>query len=150
MQVSQSYGITRPAAIAAKIAALQARAFRGPVAIEAPAPIVPTLALVPEMEAAPVCPGCDDAAKPHGAEYCETCTIIKATRDQIVAWQAERAGIRADLPFLRHYAANFDDGPTVEEIEALESRLADLDDFLIFEDDTFDAAQTFDALLLAA
>ncbi len=58
---------------------------------------------------------------------------VKAAR--VAAQQAERAALRADLPFLRHYAANFDDGPTWEEIAALESRLADLDDFLIFEPD---------------
>ncbi len=105
MQVSQRYGFTRPAAIAARLASLRARF--APVAIELPAPV---LALVPA------------APKPNRTGVA-----------QIAQWQAERAEIRADLPFLRHYAANFDDGPTWEEIEALENRLADLDDFLIFE-----------------
>jgi len=74
------------------------------------------LPCVPIIEAAPVVPS---AAQ------------VKAAR--IAAQQAERAEIRADLPFMRHYAANFDDGPTLDEITALESRLEDLDDYLIFE-----------------
>lgn len=82
------------------------RARFAPVAIEVPAPV---LALVLAAQ-------------------------VKAAR--IAAQQAERAALRADLPFMRHYAANFDDGPTWEEIAALESRLADLDDYLIFEPDT--------------
>ncbi len=105
--LASRYGHTRPAAIAARLAALRARFAPG--AVEVPAPV---LALVP---AAP-----------------------KANRTgvaQVAQWQAERAEIRGDLPFMRHYAANFDDGPTWEEIEALESRFADLDDFLIFEED---------------
>ncbi len=110
MQVSQRYGFTRPAQIAARLTSLRARF--APVAVEVPAPV---LALVP---AAPKVPS---AAQ------------VKAAR--IAAQQSERAAIRADLPFMRHYAANFDDGPTWEEIEALETRLADLDDFLIFEPD---------------
>jgi hypothetical protein len=112
MQVSQSYGYTRPAAIAARLATLRARF--APVAIEVPAPV---LALVPA------------APKPNRTGAAQ----VKAAR--IAAQQAERAEIRADLPFMRHYAANFDDGPTWEEIEAVENRLADLDDFLIFEAD---------------
>lgn len=76
------------------------------------------LPCVPIIEAAPIVPS---AAQ------------VKAAR--VAAQQAERAALRADLPFLRHYAANFDDGPTWEEIAALESRLADLDDYLIFEPD---------------
>jgi hypothetical protein len=54
----------------------------------------------------------------------------------IEAMQVERAEIRADLAFMRHYYVNFDDGPTLGEIAALESRLADLDDYLIFEPET--------------
>lgn len=105
MQVNQSYGLTRPAAIAAKVAALQAR-FAPVALIEVPT--APVLALVP--------------AAPSKAE-------------RVAQMQAERAGLRADLPFMRHYAANFDDGPTFAEIEALEQRLADLDDYLILEPD---------------
>ena len=108
--LASRYGFTRPAAIAARLASLRARF--APVAIEVPAPV---LLLVP---AAPIVPS---AAQ------------VKAGR--VAAQQAERAAIRADLPFMRHYAANFDDGPTGEEIEALENRLADLDDYLIFEPD---------------
>ncbi len=51
------------------------------------------------------------------------------------ALQSERAEIRADLPFLRHYAANFEDGPSFAEIEAMESRLNELDEMLCFETD---------------
>jgi hypothetical protein len=105
------YGVRRPREIAAKVEA--ARAAMSPrVAIKAPAPV---LALVP---AAPVAPSAAE---------------VKAAR--IAAQQAERAALRADLPFMRSYAASFDDGPTWEEIEALESRLNDLDDYLIFEPD---------------
>ncbi len=65
---------------------------------------------------------------------------------RIAAQQVERAQLRADLPFMRHYAANFDDGPSFAEIEALENRLEDLDDYLIFEPETAE----FEALQLAA
>ncbi len=109
--LASRYGYTRPAAIAARLASLRARF--APVAIESPAPV---LLLVPAAPKAP-----------SAAE-------VKAAR--IAAQQAERAALRADLPFLRHYAANFDDGPTWEEIAALESRLNDLDDYLVFEPDT--------------
>jgi hypothetical protein len=68
----------------------------------------------------------------------------KAAR--VAAMQVERAQLRADLPFMRHYAANYDDGPTLDEIEAMESRLADLDDFLILEPET---ASTVPLLLAA-
>ncbi len=99
-------GVTRPKAITAMLRALQVALPSVPI-IEAPA--APVLALVP--------------AKPS-----------KAAR--VAAMQVERAQLRADLPFMRHYAANFDDGPSFAEIEAMESRLADLDDFLIFEPET--------------
>jgi hypothetical protein len=56
------------------------------------------------------------------------------------ALQTERAEIRADLPFMRHYAANFDDGPSFAEIAAMEARLNELDEMLCFEvDPIYDA-----------
>lgn len=61
----------------------------------------------------------------------------------IAAMQVERAQLRADLPFMRHYVANYDDGPSFTEIEAMENRLADLDDYLIFEPETATAAPMF-------
>ncbi len=126
MQVNQSYGLTRPAAIAAKVAALRARFVPVASATAIEAPTAPVLALVP---AAP----------------------SKAAR--IAAQQAERATLRAELPMLRSaliqsaFYADFEGytGPTFEEIEAMQSRLDDLEDYLIFEPD-MDAA----ALLLAA
>jgi hypothetical protein len=57
---------------------------------------------------------------------------------QVAQWQAERAEIRADLPMLRAAALEsmyHGDGPSFADIAALESRLADLDDYLIFEPD---------------
>ncbi len=56
--------------------------------------------------------------------------------------QVQRAQLRADLPFMRHYAANFDDGPTFAEIAALEARLNELDEMLCFEiDPLYDRAR---------
>ncbi len=104
--LSNRYGIRRPQEIAARLASLRARF--APVAIEAPTPV---LALVP---AAP----------------------SKAAR--VAAQQAERATLRADLPMLRAAALEamyHGDGPTFAEVEAAESRLADLEDYLIFEPD---------------
>jgi hypothetical protein len=122
LDFSTHYGLTRPAAIAAKVAALQTRF--APVAIEAPA--APVLSLVP---AAP----------------------SKAAR--VASMQTERATLRGELPLMRSalieaaFYADFEGycGPTPDEIEAMQSRLNDLDDYLILEPD-FAAAP----MLLAA
>lgn len=123
--LASRYGYTRPAAIAARLAALRTRF--APVAIELPIE-------APAVQTAPV-----------------LVALPPITRAQVAQWQAERAEIRADLPMRRHYAlaATFDGfGPDWSEIEAAESRLADLDDFLIFEDDSANAPEL--ALPLAA
>lgn len=106
--LSNRYGVRRVAEIAAKVEAARA-AMPLPVAIEVPA--APVLSLVPALPS-------------------------KAAR--VAAQQAERATLRADLPMLRAAALEamyHSDGPTFAEVEAAESRLADLDDYLIFEPD---------------
>ncbi len=119
LNLSNRYGVRRVAEIAAKVEA--ARAAMSPrVAVELPAPV---LALVP---AAPLAPSAAE---------------VKAAR--IAAQQAERAQLRAELPMLRSaliqsaFYADFEDysGPSPDEIEAMQQRLDDLDDYLIFEPD---------------
>ncbi len=126
--LSTRYGHTRQAAISAKVAALQARF--APVAIEAPAPV---LSLVPA------------ATVETRAQY----------RTRMAAFQIERAQLRAELPLLRSalieaaFYADFEGygGPSPDEIEAMQSRLDALGDYLIMEiDPAFDAMP----MLLAA
>jgi hypothetical protein len=170
MQVSQSYGFTRPAAIAAKV-----ERFRSLLPIAAPvmvAPVSQPRCLCCAAAAAFFL--CDEAGKPlprHCGGYClahrpwqvgddptpeigraatlETVEALALDYDGfqnertqhallIESFQVERETLRRDLETLHAGQCDARDygGDFTAEIEEIESRLNDLDDYLVFEPDT--------------
>jgi hypothetical protein len=154
MQVSQRYGYTRPAAIAARLCALRARLVpiacaaalcgtiappAAPVAVEDARPLTDADA-PPEMEVAP------SIGTPAPLETVESLAHdydgFQAMRAQhvllIESHIVERETLRRDLETLHAGQCDARDygGDFTAEIEEIESRLQTLDDYLVFEPDT--------------